>query len=51
MSKTFRSDQYGDLQVPDNYEELSKADQQKILKHVKIFGDMYCKSLSISRSI
>jgi hypothetical protein len=32
MSKTFRSDQYGDLQVPDNYEELSKADQQKILK-------------------
>ncbi len=32
MSKTFRSDKYGDLQVPDNFAELSEADQQKVLQ-------------------
>ncbi|BAQ90444.1 hypothetical protein [uncultured Mediterranean phage uvMED] len=32
MSKTFRSDEHGDLQVPDNFAELSEADQQKVLQ-------------------
>jgi hypothetical protein len=32
MSKTFKSDEFGDLQVPDNFAELSKEEQQAILQ-------------------
>lgn len=32
MAKIFKSDQFGDLQVPDNFAELPKTEQQKILK-------------------
>ena len=32
MAKIFKSDQYGDLTVPDNFADLSQDEQQKILK-------------------
>lgn len=32
MAKIFKSDQFGDLQVPDNFAELPKTEQQKILR-------------------
>lgn len=32
MSKIFESDQYGDLPIPDNFENLSKPEQQQILR-------------------
>ena len=33
MAKTFRSDKYGDLEIPDNFENLSEEDQQTILRN------------------
>jgi len=32
MAKIFKSDQFGDLQVPDNFAELPKAEQQEELR-------------------
>jgi hypothetical protein len=49
MSKTFRSDQHGDLQVPDNFAELPEADQQKILQQAAKIKNTNIAPMSATR--